>query len=1117
MARYRSYSLFLVFPVMAGLALLSLCANAEQPRLVQRHIIVFYDLSAVLNRPGSLADAKSVVRDLLLPVKGGRSSPPLWAPGGCISFAGGGTDQSQLNRLRATGKDFWNEWTNTIVRWDSAAPLCTDSSSAINNAVDLSFSTVQQRSVPFGLSSFAFTALFAKEPLVYSNSLIVVRIGDYALDSPELRRLDESYLGGPKTNILRAANSEIEKSFRRNSIAHAKAGGLMIEAFEIQPTGPASLTWDESRALAAQLRSGWRLELPRLRIGSGGAAPVLRFADVQIADGDTQLGPVPLADPQPLLSSSREARVFRVARDLLDQQGNPSVQVLAALNYTSGDFGLHLGTTALSVPIPIQKTLLPPLWQEVAFIWMPGLGGAGFLVWLLFLRRVSFRVDVVRRSDSDIQLVEWKKGRQYIPLKVYKTNRLPLRKVSVDARIATMPDTPGLNLSFGLRSPNQSQNTEKATINIGTLSGRSALAVALAIDLSHTDEPSNPTDVFQVEVKVTAGGKSVFRHVRLKIMPAEGNFWLGIDPGTTGACIAGADQIGDIQLVPLTPGAFNDEEKYVAPSLVYIPKDQPKDQKEVGESSQYRVNGTAFKYFAGSGAEPYEQQSSHIFRSAKRLIGYDNERRLTVNGADVILRGSNAVEMLVKYMIQMGSDHFRKRPSSAGPTPRLNKAVLAVPNTFTPGKIKQMKECCQRAWPGLKVEHIYEAEAVLMFYLWQSDALNGGRASIANDLRLTKRGERIVVFDFGGGSANYTYASVCGTRPIDITVHQRLGFALGGDHLDCDIAHFIWNQVRGDQLVQNLHPFRDTPSTPEKQLRTELLRMARTVKREVSARARKDEWEQIILLSSSPKFEFAELFSRCKTVTPKNVIESEGMVARMQEIVSGIFELVELCEGTGAWKGVDTVLFTGRSTRFPTVQDRIRAVLDTDAHPIDLAEEAKTCVARGAAFWGMARNTVRLRRDPVVFAHFGIGRYANQQQNSLEFVPLVKAGDVYKEPAANARQGAESRHCVGTDGPRAYAYNNRRVDLYQLMGANAQAALSDPEKYARRTLLASFMLDASDSDVNMITLDLKDDDTFESTLEQRSGLQTAGKDKTVVIRDIGEDADKTAKWLVDVE
>jgi molecular chaperone DnaK (HSP70) len=436
----------------------------------------------------------------------------------------------------------------------------------------------------------------------------------------------------------------------------------------------------------------------------------------------------------------------------------------------------------------------------------------------------------------------------------------------------------------------------------------------------------------------------------------------------------------------------------------------------------------------------------------------------------------------------------------------LNKAVLAVPNTFTPGKISQMKECCRHASPGIKVEHIYEAEAVLMFYLSRHNELNPRPAQRTRAAQSVASRERVIAFDFGGGSANYTYAEINSSdNSTEVTVHQRLGFALGGDHLDTAIARFVWDQVASDPEVKKrgYHPFAEKVSGEEKKMRTDLLRAARNVKERISENVRKEEWDKTIGLTGFR--DLGDVFKHCSTVTARTVLESIYVTTLLNELVAGMGELVELCRRTQRWDGVDTLLLTGRSTRFPMVVDRLKSVLDADFQVINFENEAKTCVAVGAAFWGMSQNRIVLSRAPVVFAYYGLARYATLDRSSLQFVPLV-------EPGARFRNGV----CHVQAGRGDYRFNSNRVDLYQLMGADAKAALCDPDKAGRRALLKSFQLNNSDTQVENVVFELRDNDTYRAILKQKGGNE-GGDDDLKIKLDIGEDTDKSALWLVDFE
>jgi hypothetical protein len=81
------------------------------------------------------------------------------------------------------------------------------------------------------------------------------------------------------------------------------------------------------------------------------------------------------------------------------------------------------------------------------------------------------------------------------------------------------------------------------------------------------------------------------------------------------------------------------------------------------------------------------------------------------------------------------------------------------------------------------------------------------------------------------------------------------------------------------------------------------------------------------------------------------------------------------------------------------------------------------------------------------------------------------------------------------------------------MGADPNAALKDPEKYARKTLLGRFEHVDPANIVDSIYLQLNiSNDTFVSDFRQGGNEQSINS--KFMINDIGEDADITAKWLV---
>src|SRR4029077_20624424 len=333
--RHREPQFSLIVPALTLLALLAFvwvpAAEAVEPRQAQNHIIVFYDLSAVLNSPGSLPAARAAVTNFLAPTTG--ANIPLWEPGSCISFVASGLNAEQLRHLQQADGDFWRQWSDAIIRRDAPSPLCADDPDLVRETIDSSFAGLQKRAVLYGLSSFAGASLFTREPIVYAQRLIVVRISDFALDSQQLRRLDESYFGAAQNKLLQSAAREFESSFHRKALDRARAGSLVVEVFEVEPAPPAVLEWSNSVATAQQLRSGWKLELPQLR-GQVADAVALRFATAEFRDGDARIGKIDVTEARNLVEGADKSRIWIIPRAILDQRLAPSTCLITALDYS---------------------------------------------------------------------------------------------------------------------------------------------------------------------------------------------------------------------------------------------------------------------------------------------------------------------------------------------------------------------------------------------------------------------------------------------------------------------------------------------------------------------------------------------------------------------------------------------------------------------------------------------------------------------------------------------------------------------------------------------------------------------------------------------------------------
>jgi len=619
---------------------------------------------------------------------------------------------------------------------------------------------------------------------------------------------------------------------------------------------------------------------------------------------------------------------------------------------------------------------------------------------------------------------------------------------------------------------------------------------------------------------VRLAGQKARREWSFALAPDPGNFWLGLDPGTSGACIAGGSNPDDLELVPLRHGQA-EEERCVAPSLVYVCTGLREDETAL----PFSVDGQEIRYLAGDKAAARATLSdapSRLFRSAKRLIGYGNPFSVLFEGSAVKMRGQDAVAMLADFLVDQASNYFQQQQPQREPI-RINKLVLAVPNMFTPGKKEHMRRCCQVRGVQ-RVLTIYEAEAVLVYYWWHTAKLHP--QPIRPERLRSQLGEHVLIMDFGGGGVNFTYAVIeekeedsdrilsgsnsgrlqtksgmdaeqRAEKQVRTRIHtlQRLGFAIGGDHLDWEIARLLWEGIRH---TGEPDPYIPPAGVHPGRMRNLLLNTAAKVKvHSCQSWADKRPTEAYAF----PQSEFREW--KGQLLSAESLLADTGIQARLAELESGIEELRNLC-GAEDWR-VDTIIFSGRSTRFPALKEQIaRKVQSLDptheAQIVPLHGEEKTCVARGAALWGMQQSRVHLLSDRT-FAHYGVVR---RQPSGAVFDSLISAGTPFRNGSCEG----------GLEFPRTrYPYNSNELVLLQVMGSSPERAVRDSAGYTRRSVLAAVRF-SSDSRIDRVSLRLEKDDRFHFNVEQGTESNAATAD--FLVDDIRKEGDPSAEWLLDM-
>jgi hypothetical protein len=161
---------------------------------------------------------------------------------------------------------------------------------------------------------------------------------------------------------------------------------------------------------------------------------------------------------------------------------------------------------------------------------------------------------------------------------------------------------------------------------------------------------------------------------------------------------------------------------------------------------------------------------------------------------------------------------------------------------------------------------------------------------------------------------------------------------------------------------------------------------------------------------------------------------------------------------------IDKVIFSGRSTAFPKIKETVIKQLGIKGMKpkiiaLDLAE-SKTAVAKGACWYGVNKNAVRLN-NLKTNAAFGFKKTMSANRTDVKFFELVEMGCSFDTTTdgIDSFQGVEN---IRDD----FAFDGGKVNFYQVMGKDADKILSEGQKH-KFSKIASINLDQVTSKVAM--------------------------------------------------
>ena len=526
------------------------------------------------------------------------------------------------------------------------------------------------------------------------------------------------------------------------------------------------------------------------------------------------------------------------------------------------------------------------------------------------------------------------------------------------------------------------------------------------------------------------------------IGPDLGNVWLGLDPGTTGSCIAIATSSDDLTIEQ------NNKEDLISPSVILIPTDKLKS------SSKDEIRGVA-RFGHKAQAVRNESDTMRKFVSIKKLLGYNTTYSLGTSKKGVELSVDSAflstlmVEKLMEQhqaYIEANKDDYPQFFENDVYCPK--RAVIAIPNNFTASKIEHLRECVLdvKDSPIKEMRFIYEAEAILVNYI------NSGEAK--EKVQESDQGENIFIYDMGGATINTTLANVKRRKRKndlvwEIDIISKLGYGVGGDTID--YAYLQWIYSKSDEysvLAQN-NPFGVHSSMDMKgrrKLKDAVLELKKQTIRNYALKEENliDRYHIAMFNGYSLPMndEESDVFVNDIKNGKKSFLYSKWFEEYVYGNVKSIVEDVLYVCGKKNISQLDTILMSGRSSHFPRIKETVESVVKKSGYKPTISllalTESKSAVAKGACYYGVLNSRIILQ-NMTINGVFGVIQKTEPNKASL-FHKLIDDGDSFDD---NGNKTGKA-HINESQG---FTFDGGVVRFCQVMGVNPAEIIARNEKH----------------------------------------------------------------------
>ena len=506
-----------------------------------------------------------------------------------------------------------------------------------------------------------------------------------------------------------------------------------------------------------------------------------------------------------------------------------------------------------------------------------------------------------------------------------------------------------------------------------------------------------------------------------------GNTWVAFDPGTTATCIATGSDSRNITLA-------NMGGETIIPSVLTFRKDEEFDKYKFGKNAAQLI-GARDKY-AG-------------FRSIKKLLGFKDELIVDLKSGNVKKSGKELAALLIK-----GIYNDTKITEVFNP----KRAVVAIPNNSTASKIQDLIYCVENLNCFKEIRYIYEAEAVLFYYLSNYKKLNESENSLENK-------ETILVFDMGGATINATVARITkNSKNYGIDILSKIGYGIGGDTIDYCILKTILDFKKDIPTLEKIDIFDNSLAKTETSneylnIKERLITLAFILKLEIVENQKKRNVSELIPVNQLKEYiknaignnEDIDLDEEspiyyCFKKTSKKVIFKNPYFRNL--LYTNVEDAVREVLNIAGNPKIDKVIFSGRSTNFPYIKESVTGEIINSVTEIDLKENAKTAVVEGACWYGINKSAVELNNFKTS-ATFGFAQTMSPDKTDIKFHKLITQGESFIN-SQNAKRTNEGLRFIENKMYFCSEFNydsNNLVNFYQVMGQDADTIISENQKH----------------------------------------------------------------------